>query len=201
MALSMPCVIFLASHVCTLSLMSKLLPRPTPQDTLLHEEMCFRPESQLHELNEGMYPLDAEAREIANESALDLFDGNQIDHDEYAYTIDLNEGSSNVVRHTNSMQVLVSSVEKESRPSKCSSAENHVCPSQEVVLGEENIWKKMNMIRKIVGYEGRMQASCSDELKALYMFTGVEPPTCSLAEIKEKLHFLMSILGIKSNDA
>ena len=54
---------------------------------------------------------------------------------------------------------------------------------------------------KIVGYEGRMQASCSDELKALYMFTGVEPPTCSLAEIKEKLHFLMSILGIKSNDA
>ncbi|KAH1229886.1 hypothetical protein GLYMA_10G170100v4 [Glycine max] len=123
-----------------------------------------------------MYPLDAEAREIANESALDLFDGNQIDHDEYAYTIDLNEGSSNVVRHTNSMQVLVSSVEEESRPSKCSSAENHVCPSQEVVLGEENIWKKMNMIRKIVGYEGRMQASCSDELKALYMFTGVEPP-------------------------
>ncbi|KHN14783.1 hypothetical protein glysoja_020956 [Glycine soja] len=148
-----------------------------------------------------MYPLDAEAREIANESALDLFDGNQIDHDEYAYIIDLNEGSSNVVRHTNSMQVLVSSVEKESRPYKCSSAENHVCPSQEVVLGEENIWKKMNMIRKIVGYEGRMQASCSDELKALYMFTGVEPPTCSLAEIKEKLHFLMSIPGIKSNDA
>ena len=46
----------------------------------------------VHELNEGMYPLDAEAREIANESALDLFDGNQIDHDEYAYTIDLNEG-------------------------------------------------------------------------------------------------------------
>jgi len=41
-------------------------------------------------------------------------------------------GSSNVVRHTNSMQVLVSSVEEESRPSKCSSAENHVCPSQEV---------------------------------------------------------------------
>ncbi|KAG4983581.1 hypothetical protein JHK87_028330 [Glycine soja] len=112
--------------------------------------------------------------------------------------------SSNVVRHTNSMQVLVSSVEEESRPSKCSSAENHVCPSQEllqVVLGEENIWKKMNVIRKIVGYEGRMQASCSDELKALYMFTGVEPPTCSLAEIKEKLHFLMSIPGIKSNDA
>lgn len=40
---SMPCAIFLASHACTQSLMSKLLPRPTPQDTLLHEEMCFRP--------------------------------------------------------------------------------------------------------------------------------------------------------------
>ncbi|XP_028184078.1 uncharacterized protein LOC114370874 isoform X2 [Glycine soja] len=191
-------VMMLYTHI------KRLLPRPItlPNEKLDNNNFDFEnQESQLHELNEGMYPLDAEAREIANESALDLFDGNQIDHDEYAYIIDLNEGSSNVVRHTNSMQVLVSSVEKESRPYKCSSAENHVCPSQEVVLGEENIWKKMNMIRKIVGYEGRMQASCSDELKALYMFTGVEPPTCSLAEIKEKLHFLMSIPGIKSNDA
>lgn len=49
-------------------------------------------ESQMHESNERMYLEDAEAREIANESAHDLFDGKQIDPDEKAYTIDLHEG-------------------------------------------------------------------------------------------------------------
>ncbi|KAL5195892.1 hypothetical protein HKD37_20G057640 [Glycine soja] len=162
-------------------------------------------ESQLHELNKRTYPLDAEAIEIANEGEVDLFDGKRIDPDECGYTIYLHEGSSKVDGHTDSTEVLVSSVEEESRPSECSSGENIVCPSQEVVvLDEEKIWKAMNIIRKIVGYEGRMQGSCSDELKALYIFTGVEPPTGTLddpAEIKEKLHFLMSIVGIKSNDA
>jgi len=72
-------------------------------------------------------------------------------------------------------------------------------------LDDENMWKEINVIRKIVGYEGTKEASCADELKALYIFTGVEPPT-SLhensihpLEIKEKLLFLMSILGIKSS--
>lgn len=76
----------------------------------------------------------------------------------------------------------------------------------QVVLEDENLWKQINVIRKIVGYEGRKEASCADELKALYIFTGVEPPT-SLhensihpLEIKEKLQFLMCILGIKSNE-
>lgn len=76
----------------------------------------------------------------------------------------------------------------------------------QVLLNEENIWKQINVIRKIIGYEGTTQASCADELKALYIFTGVEPPTFlkensfDPAEINEKLHFLMSIVGIKSNE-
>lgn len=41
-------------------------------------------------------------------------------------------GSSKVDGHTDSTEVLVSSVEEESRPSECSSGENIVCPSQEV---------------------------------------------------------------------
>ncbi|TKY52047.1 hypothetical protein E2542_SST23567 [Spatholobus suberectus] len=164
-------------------------------------------ESQLHELNEMLYSSDAEAREIANESELDLFGGKRIGSDEYACTIDLHEESSNVDGHTDSTEVLVSSVEQESRPSECSSGENMTCPSQEVVFHEENIWKQIEVIRKIVGYEGTKQASCADELKALYIFTGVEPPSSlnenssDPAEIEEKLHFLMSIIGIKSNMA
>ncbi|WVY96880.1 hypothetical protein V8G54_029031 [Vigna mungo] len=162
-------------------------------------------ESQMHESNERMYLEDAEAREIANESAHDLFDGKEIESDEKAYTIDLHEESSIIGRRTYSMEVLVSSVEQESWPSECSSEENIISSSEEVVLGDEKMWKEINVIRKIVGYEGRKEASCADELKALYIFTGVEPPT-SLTEnsihpleIKEKLQFLMSILGIKSN--
>ncbi|XP_052722725.1 uncharacterized protein LOC128193312 [Vigna angularis] len=162
-------------------------------------------ESHMHKLNERMYLEDAEAREIANESAHDLFDGKQIDPDEKTYTIDLHEESSIIGRRTDSMEVLVSSVEQESWPSECSSEENIISSSEEVVLGDEKMWKEINVIRKIVGYEGRKEASCADELKALYIFTGVEPPT-SLnensihpLEIKEKLQFLMSILGIKPN--
>ncbi|KAL2325282.1 hypothetical protein Fmac_024340 [Flemingia macrophylla] len=164
-------------------------------------------ESQLHELNEMVYSSDAEARETANESALDLFDGKQKDHEKYALPIDLHEESSHVDGHTDSMEVLVSSVEQESGPSECSSGENIICPSQEVVVHEDNIRKQINVIRKIVGYEGTKQATCAEELKALYIFTGVKPPTSlnenssALDEIQEKLHFLMSILGIKWNMA
>ncbi|RDX83530.1 hypothetical protein CR513_35536, partial [Mucuna pruriens] len=146
---------------------------------------------------------------LDNESSLDLFDGKRIDPDEYAYTIDLREESSNVGRHTDSMEVLVSSVEQESMLSEGSSGESTISSQEvfEVVFHEEKIWKEIDVIRKIVGYEGTKQASCAEELKALYIFTGVEPPTClnentsDPAEIKEKLHFLMSILGIKSNMA
>nr|KYP74545.1 hypothetical protein KK1_007230 [Cajanus cajan] len=50
-------------------------------------------ESQLHhEMNEMVYSADAEAREIANAGALDLFDGKQIDQNKSAFTIDLREG-------------------------------------------------------------------------------------------------------------
>ena len=41
-----------------------------------------------------------------------------------------------------------------------------------------------------------------EELKALYIFTGVEPPTsfddpADLAQVNNKLGFLMSIIGLK----
>ncbi|XP_070030185.1 uncharacterized protein [Nicotiana sylvestris] len=67
---------------------------------------------------------------------------------------------------------------------------------------EEIIWEKINAMRTIVGYGATPQPLLVDELKALYIFTGVEPPstfrnTSELAEVNDKLQFLMSIVGIK----
>ncbi|KAJ1409306.1 hypothetical protein SESBI_22817 [Sesbania bispinosa] len=162
-------------------------------------------ELQLHEYNEVMDSSDADAREITHESGLHLCEEKGIDPDVNTYTIDLHEESSNVMIDgcTDHMEVLVSSVEQESKPSECSSDNNIICPTEEVVFNEENIWKQIHVIRKIIGYEDTTKASCADELKALYIFTGVEPPTflkensCDPAEINEKLQFLMSIVGIK----
>ncbi|XP_019451588.1 PREDICTED: uncharacterized protein LOC109353690 isoform X2 [Lupinus angustifolius] len=156
-------------------------------------------ESQLHEYNE--------VTELSNADARGTADENIIDPEVYNYSIDLHEESSNVMvdGHTDYMEVSVSMTENKFKASECSSAEDIMCSSHQVVLDEENIWKQIHVIRKIIGYEGATQATCMDELKALYIFTGVEPPTilnenlCDLAEINEKLHFLMSIVGIKSN--
>lgn len=57
-------------------------------------------------------------------------------------------------------------------------------------------------MRIIVGYKAAPQSSCIGEVKALYIFTGVEPPSSfdkssDLKEAEDKLHFLMSIVGVK----
>ncbi|KAK9692172.1 hypothetical protein RND81_09G245800 [Saponaria officinalis] len=70
------------------------------------------------------------------------------------------------------------------------------------LVNEEKIWQQMHAIRTIIGYKTAPHESCVDELEALYVFTGVEPPMSSkddpgLADVNEKLHFLMSIIGVK----
>ncbi|XP_012569897.1 uncharacterized protein [Cicer arietinum] len=184
-------------------------PEPTIlQKAVLDDDVSdVNQEMHLHEDNKRMDSSDADAVEIAYESELHLSDENKIDSDAHSYTVDLHEESSNVKvgMHTDSMEVLVSSLELESRTSECSSEKNIVCPSEEVSFNKENIWKQINVIRKIIGYEATNQTSYADELKALYIFTGVEPPTFlkenpfDPAEINEKLHFLMSIVGIKTD--
>lgn len=57
-------------------------------------------------------------------------------------------------------------------------------------------------MRAIVGYKATPQKMCIEEIKALYIFTGVEPPalfkeSSELVEVNEKLQFLMSIVGVK----
>ncbi|CAI8584493.1 unnamed protein product [Vicia faba] len=166
-------------------------------------------ETELREYNKRINSSDAntDAREITDEIEYHTCDENRVDAEAHSYTNLLAEPSNVTVdMHTDSMKVLVSSEELESTSSKCSSEKNFVCPSDEVLFNEESIWKQIHTVRKIIGYEGTIQASCSDELKALYIFTGVEPPIFvkenpfDPAEINEKLHFLMSIVGIKVTD-
>ncbi|CAF2138362.1 unnamed protein product [Brassica napus] len=77
--------------------------------------------------------------------------------------------------------------------------------SSNEVYSEEKIWEKMEELRKVVGYSVARSATYAEELKALYVFTGVvEPPQSSLmnqdshdiANVCVRLRFLMSVIGI-----
>ncbi|KAL9310697.1 hypothetical protein AtEden1_Chr1g0064831 [Arabidopsis thaliana] len=73
-----------------------------------------------------------------------------------------------------------------------------------LVYSEEQLWETMETLRKVVGYSVARSATCAEELKALYVFTGVvEPPRSSLnqdtydiAHLTIRLRFLMSVIGI-----
>jgi len=72
----------------------------------------------------------------------------------------------------------------------------------QILFNEEKIWGKIDAMRTIVGYKATPQKMYIEELKALYIFTGVEPPALfkepsDLVEVNEKLQFLMSIVGVK----
>ncbi|CAI9090923.1 OLC1v1025814C1 [Oldenlandia corymbosa var. corymbosa] len=73
---------------------------------------------------------------------------------------------------------------------------------KKMILSEEKIWDQINALRVIVGYTTSRHKSCIEELKALYIFTGVEPPSSfdkatNLEETADKLQFLMSVVGVK----
>ncbi|GAB4855824.1 hypothetical protein Ancab_024468 [Ancistrocladus abbreviatus] len=72
----------------------------------------------------------------------------------------------------------------------------------EALPNAAKIWEEIHAMRMIVGYKATPRASCVEELKALYVFTGVEPPASvkdpsDVEDINEKLHFLKSIIGVK----
>ncbi|KAB2621306.1 hypothetical protein D8674_023488 [Pyrus ussuriensis x Pyrus communis] len=134
---------------------------------------------------------NADAREIADESGLHLFD-------------EKNELVSKTgMLLMEFLNLPVSNIARESTNSGISSRNDVTMPSNGVLYDETKIWVKIDAIRSIVGYKGTRHATCIEELKALYLFTGVEPPTVSfsnppdLAQVNHKLRFLMSIIGVK----
>ncbi|XP_073003845.1 uncharacterized protein [Typha latifolia] len=48
--------------------------------------------------------------------------------------------------------------------------------STEVLYSEEKIWQQIESLRIVVGYKDTIHSSCVEELRALLLFTGVEPP-------------------------
>ncbi|CAN1217801.1 hypothetical protein LINPERPRIM_LOCUS1131 [Linum perenne] len=65
---------------------------------------------------------------------------------------------------------------------------------------EETIWEQINALRAIVGYKGSRQTSFMEELKALYVFTGVAASftdPCDVVEVNGKLRNLKLIVGVK----
>ena len=71
-----------------------------------------------------------------------------------------------------------------------------------MTLSEDKIREQINALRTIVGYKVVPREILVEELKALYIFTGVEPPASfespsDLVEVNDKLQFLMSIVGVK----
>ncbi|KAK1315754.1 hypothetical protein QJS10_CPA05g01215 [Acorus calamus] len=93
----------------------------------------------------------------------------------------------------------------EERTSEDVDVESIMSPSaivHEELYDEQKIWEQVVALRRIVGYRDALQTSYVEELKALYIFTGVEPPTSfkdpsSLVEVNDKLRFLKSVIGVK----
>ncbi|OMP08025.1 hypothetical protein COLO4_06844 [Corchorus olitorius] len=74
--------------------------------------------------------------------------------------------------------------------------------NEQAIYSQQKIWEQIKALRTIVGYQAAPQETCINELKALYLFTGIEPPasfqdTSDLAEVNSKLRFLMSVVGVK----
>ncbi|KAG6703274.1 hypothetical protein I3842_07G075800 [Carya illinoinensis] len=138
--------------------------------------------------------LNTDEREIADESGLDLFD---------VKTVVLpKESSTNMGREAaeSAERFVAATVHASSLPSE----KDIIVPSSEVLSNEEEIWEKIDAMRTIVGYKATPQRTCMEELKALYIFTGVELPASpsfmdpsDLGKVYESLQFLMSIVGVK----
>lgn len=142
---------------------------------------------QLNKEKEAVISTNADAREIADESGFDLYDDNKID--------DLQQKSS-------ADRGTVEGEHECNGNARVSSQKDLGVAFHEVMYNERKIWEQIVGMRKIVGYKAAKQATCFEELKALYLFTGVEPPSsfkdpCDLQEINDKLRFLMSIIGVK----
>ena len=63
------------------------------------------------------------------------------------------------------------------------------------------IWEEINGIRTILGYKADLQESYKDELKALHLFIGVEPPislssNSDLIDVSDELRLLKVVVGV-----
>ncbi|XP_057470596.1 uncharacterized protein LOC130759484 [Actinidia eriantha] len=151
---------------------------------------------------------NADAREIADESGFDLFDDRNGASDKYSYVVYENpeecETASDHTPEGNAglLELHVRVEVPEVKDAGVGSDIDTLMPASKVALNEEKIREQINALRTIVGYKVAPHEILVEELKALYIFTGVEPPASfkspsDLVEVNDKLQFLMSIVGVK----
>ncbi|XP_021734428.1 midasin-like [Chenopodium quinoa] len=139
-------------------------------------------------------------REMAGESGFPRSDNGTEEPDQFADSFDTMPEGDDVSLTVDYREVVIESLPVSETTE--TAPDQGIASSDKVKLDEEKIWEQINAMRTIVGYKNTPHFSCAEELKALYVFTGVEPPaTCKgpadLADINENLHFLMSIVGVK----
>lgn len=72
----------------------------------------------------------------------------------------------------------------------------------ERVQDEDRLWNQIFAMRTIIGSKAAVQASLGEELRALFLFVGVEPPLSlknaqELSEVIDGLCVLKSVIGVK----
>ncbi|PSR98849.1 Myb-like protein [Actinidia chinensis var. chinensis] len=149
---------------------------------------------------------NADAREIADESGFDLFDDRNGASDKYSYDENPKEcetASDHTPEGDAGLLELHVRVEvPKVKDAGVGSDIDTLTPASKVALNEEKIREQINALRTIVGYKIAPHEILVEELKALYIFTGVEPPASfkspsDLVDVNDKLQFLMSIVGVK----
>ncbi|KAI3735554.1 hypothetical protein L6452_15060 [Arctium lappa] len=152
---------------------------------------------------EQLIQANADAREIGDESGLDLFDDRNTSM--ILESLEAGDKTKESAANDNLDVMALPSFKRpllDSNYVKVASTTDTKVPSREDKLDEEKMWEKIGAMRAIVGYKAPSEATYIGELKALYAFTGVEPPASlkgdsDLDEVNANLKFLMSIVGVK----
>ncbi|KAG6402371.1 hypothetical protein SASPL_139249 [Salvia splendens] len=200
-AVSLPSGVVLASYACTHKLMTKLLPPPPPP--LFDYDYDFGVDDD--DDYDGYGDGDVEGPTTAAEVKMSEDIKNQIE-----MRIELVEDEN----HEHLFDGVTESQE-EVEMSSTSSSTDVIDPkidgdklqegngvnggglhSRGEVISEDKIWEKIDAIRVIVGFKAPKRSSYVEEVKALYLFTGIEPPTQDQSHLTH-LNFLMSVIGVK----
>ncbi|MBA0850123.1 hypothetical protein Goshw_025584 [Gossypium schwendimanii] len=171
------------------------------------DENIVDPSYQLNKEKKDVVFSNEDEREINEEQGLDLSENFTVSLQGSPPEVNTEESwpSSSYSLHqdaSDSSDLPVSTKAREADNTKIPVENATDAPSNEAIHCEEKIWEQMNALRTIVGYKAARRETCIDELKALYVFTGIEPPaslkdTCDPAEVDAKLGFLKSVVGVK----
>jgi hypothetical protein len=78
----------------------------------------------------------------------------------------------------------------------------YLCKIGQEFYTKKELWGQLRALRTIVGYRAAIAKTVPGELRALYVFTGVELPSTArdaseLLDLNYKLQFLKSVIGVK----